>query len=187
MNGRTIMPSEMFGVLNADEAHWQGPWVSPGSSSATMASGGGHSGTNSGLDSGHADDSNDSSEEEHRLHNRSMPGSGMMTGGGVVGGGVVGGGVGSGGGGGGGVDGPPSSVDNVYYNQLTKASVMGGPPPVVGIMPDTPKLTAQTWEATLERSIRSIVSITANHVRSFDTETSGKNEGVFSTFSLAPI
>ncbi|KAK3805581.1 MAG: trypsin-like cysteine/serine peptidase domain-containing protein [Benniella sp.] len=40
-------------------------------------------------------------------------------------------------------------------------------------MPDTPKLTAQTWEATLERSIRSIVSITANHVRSFDTETSG--------------
>ncbi|KAI8354712.1 trypsin-like cysteine/serine peptidase domain-containing protein [Mortierella sp. GBAus27b] len=32
---------------------------------------------------------------------------------------------------------------------------------------------AQTWEATLERSIRSIVSITANHVRSFDTETSG--------------
>ncbi|KAG0347221.1 hypothetical protein BG005_000313 [Podila minutissima] len=36
----------------------------------------------------------------------------------------------------------------------------------------TPKL-GQTWEATLERSIRAIVSITANHVRSFDTETSG--------------
>ncbi|KAG0083211.1 hypothetical protein BGZ92_010989 [Podila epicladia] len=36
----------------------------------------------------------------------------------------------------------------------------------------TPKL-GQTWEVTLERSIRAIVSITANHVRSFDTETSG--------------
>ncbi|KAF8932137.1 serine protease [Haplosporangium gracile] len=46
-------------------------------------------------------------------------------------------------------------------------------PPMVGIVPDTPKLTTVTWESTLERSIRSIVSITANHVRSFDTETSG--------------
>lgn len=36
----------------------------------------------------------------------------------------------------------------------------------------TPKM-GQTWEVTLERSIRAIVSITANHVRSFDTETSG--------------
>lgn len=39
----------------------------------------------------------------------------------------------------------------------------------------TPKL-GQTWEATLERSIRAIVSITANHVRSFDTETSGNQQ-----------
>jgi hypothetical protein len=89
--------------------------------------------------------------------------------------------------GGGSIGGPTPSVGigNLYhYGQVPKASVMGGPPPVVGIMPDTPKLMAQTWEATLERSIRSIVSITANHVRSFDTETSGKWRKVL---SLAPI
>jgi hypothetical protein len=33
---------------------------------------------------------------------------------------------------------------------------------------------AKSWEPTLERAIRAIVSIKASHVRSFDTETSGK-------------
>ena len=30
-----------------------------------------------------------------------------------------------------------------------------------------------SWEPTLEKAIKAIVSIKANHVRSFDTETSG--------------
>lgn len=34
---------------------------------------------------------------------------------------------------------------------------------------------AKSWEPTLERAIRAIVSIKASHVRSFDTETSGKS------------
>lgn len=33
---------------------------------------------------------------------------------------------------------------------------------------------ARSWEPTLERAIKAIVSIKASHVRSFDTETSGK-------------
>jgi hypothetical protein len=33
---------------------------------------------------------------------------------------------------------------------------------------------ARSWEPTLEKAIRAIVSIKASHVRSFDTETSGK-------------
>jgi hypothetical protein len=33
--------------------------------------------------------------------------------------------------------------------------------------------TARSWEPTLEKAIRAIVSIKASHVRSFDTETSG--------------
>ncbi|CAG8601096.1 9341_t:CDS:2, partial [Racocetra fulgida] len=33
----------------------------------------------------------------------------------------------------------------------------------------------QSWETTLEKAIKAIVSIKANHVRSFDTETSGKH------------
>lgn len=32
---------------------------------------------------------------------------------------------------------------------------------------------ARSWEPTLEQAIKAIVSIKANHVRSFDTETSG--------------
>jgi hypothetical protein len=31
-----------------------------------------------------------------------------------------------------------------------------------------------SWEPTLDRAIKAIVSIQANHVRSFDTETAGK-------------
>ncbi|KAI7823553.1 trypsin-like cysteine/serine peptidase domain-containing protein [Gamsiella multidivaricata] len=57
-------------------------------------------------------------------------------------------------------------------NNLAMTNI-GGIPQPLGVASDTPKLTTQTWESTLERSIRSIVSITANHVRSFDTETSG--------------
>lgn len=33
---------------------------------------------------------------------------------------------------------------------------------------------ARSWEPTLERAIKAIVSIKASHVRSFDTETSGR-------------
>ncbi|RUP06139.1 trypsin-like cysteine/serine peptidase domain-containing protein [Jimgerdemannia flammicorona] len=33
---------------------------------------------------------------------------------------------------------------------------------------------ARSWEPTLEKAIKAIISIKANHVRSFDTETSGK-------------
>lgn len=32
---------------------------------------------------------------------------------------------------------------------------------------------AKTWEPTLEKAIKAIISIKASHVRSFDTETSG--------------
>jgi hypothetical protein len=35
---------------------------------------------------------------------------------------------------------------------------------------------ARSWEPTLEKAIRAIVSIKASHVRSFDTETSGKKK-----------
>ncbi|KAI1312679.1 hypothetical protein EDD11_002878 [Mortierella claussenii] len=133
MNGRSVKPSEMFGVLNADEASWQGPWVgAPGSNNN------GAQGSGSG-----SDDSND--EEQHRLKHHH----GSMTGGGAGG-------------------------PNLIVNDNLGTPVLHGQPPALGITPiDTPKLITQTWESTLERSIRSIVSITANHVRSFDTETSG--------------
>ncbi|KAG0048884.1 serine protease [Gryganskiella cystojenkinii] len=87
---------------------------------------------------------------------------------------------------------PEGQEENLLNNRLPGANFSGGGgssgptmvlasgvanamiPQAIGIVPDdTPKLGAQTWETTLERSIRSIVSITANHVRSFDTETSG--------------
>ena len=35
---------------------------------------------------------------------------------------------------------------------------------------------ARSWEPTLEKAIKAIVSIKASHVRSFDTETSGKKK-----------
>ncbi|KAF9168067.1 serine protease [Actinomortierella ambigua] len=46
-------------------------------------------------------------------------------------------------------------------------------PPVLGEVQSQTSTKVQSWEQTLERSIRAIISITANHVRSFDTETSG--------------
>ncbi|KAG0326037.1 serine protease [Dissophora globulifera] len=137
MNGRAVKPSDIVGVVNADDASWQGFWSNEGGgSSPGIASGSGA------LD--------EPILEEHRLHNRGALDSGL---------GVVGGG-----GGGGGVSvGDPGLIKAATMMQL----------PAVQIMPDTPRMTPQTWEDTLERSIRSIVSITANHVRSFDTETSG--------------
>jgi hypothetical protein len=51
-------------------------------------------------------------------------------------------------------------------------------PPVDYIVPATTSgvpYKARSWEPTLEKAIRAIVSIKASHVRSFDTETSGKN------------
>lgn len=50
-------------------------------------------------------------------------------------------------------------------------------PPVDYIAPVTTSgvpYKARSWEPTLEKAIRAIVSIKASHVRSFDTETSGK-------------
>jgi hypothetical protein len=35
---------------------------------------------------------------------------------------------------------------------------------------------AKTWEPTLEKAIKAIISIKASHVRSFDTETSGNEQ-----------
>lgn len=154
MNGRAVMPSEMFGILNADDVHWQGSRGSPGSSSV-IGAGTSNSNSGNGLEGGQVDSGDDDdSNGDHRLHNRgSLTGTGMVGGGGSVGG-------------------PTTDIGDRYYGP--KASLVGGQPPMVGIMPGTPKLATQTWEATLERSIRSIVSITANHVRSFDTESSGK-------------
>lgn len=44
---------------------------------------------------------------------------------------------------------------------------------------------ARSWEPTLETAIKAIVSIKASHVRSFDTETSGKNPSfLFFVYSL---
>ncbi|KAG0261686.1 hypothetical protein BG011_000782 [Mortierella polycephala] len=87
-------------------------------------------------------------QEGHRLQNR-----GSLTGYSLGGGGSIGG---------------PTLV----LGNNGKTSTVGPPSPI-GVTSDKPKVSVQTWEATLERSIRSIVSITANHVRSFDTETSG--------------
>ncbi|KAG0011990.1 serine protease, partial [Entomortierella chlamydospora] len=87
-------------------------------------------------------DDEDSNSEDHKLHNRGTVLEETMTGGG----------------------GPSFILDHGDPKAPTVTV-----PPSIGV---TPKLVVQTWETTLERSIRSIVSITANHVRSFDTETS---------------
>ncbi|KAI8597726.1 trypsin-like cysteine/serine peptidase domain-containing protein, partial [Dissophora ornata] len=144
MNGRAVKPSDVYGILNADEANWQGPWVGQGGSSSSS-----HGSAGGGTGSYHPQEEDENGNEgEHLLHNR-----GSLTG-------VLSGG------GGGGMSGPTLILDNKLKPTQTIQ------PPAM-IVPDTPKLTVQTWESTLERSIRSIVSITANHVRSFDTETSG--------------
>jgi hypothetical protein len=52
-------------------------------------------------------------------------------------------------------------------------------PPIDFIAPSTQSSVpykARSWEPTLEKAIRAIVSIKASHVRSFDTETSGKKK-----------
>ncbi|GJJ76780.1 pro-apoptotic serine protease NMA111 [Entomortierella parvispora] len=130
MNGRAVNPTDMFGILNADESSsWQGAWVGPGSTTQRKT------------------DSDQEDEELNLLNNR-LPGT-------------------SSNGGGGNVLGGPTLI--MPSNNLPQAlGVMDA-----GAVAFSPKLSAQTWEQTLERSIRSIVSITANHVRSFDTETSG--------------
>jgi hypothetical protein len=50
----------------------------------------------------------------------------------------------------------------------------------------TSAISSQThsWEPTLERAIKAIVSIQANHVRSFDTETAGKSFVLFMLVDL---
>lgn len=138
MNGRAVNPTDMFGILNADESSWQGPWVGPGSSIQRQQS----------------QVSDEEVQDDYLVNNR-LPGN-------------------YGGGGGSNLNGPTMVMMPTMF------------PPPIGIAPDvgTPKLGAQTWEATLERSIRSIVSITANHVRSFDTETSGKQTTQRHTLSI---
>ncbi|KAF9563157.1 serine protease [Mortierella alpina] len=147
MNGRAFAPSDLFELSNADESNFQGPWVGSGNSSSPVV-GGGNGGNKEGQECNQYEQRGERSGEAFRLHNH-----GSLTGSGI--------------GGGGGCGGP-----TLVMGPNGKASTVLPPPPV-GIMPDTPKMTAQTWEETLERSIRSIISITANHVRSFDTETSG--------------
>ncbi|RKP07353.1 hypothetical protein THASP1DRAFT_30834 [Thamnocephalis sphaerospora] len=46
-------------------------------------------------------------------------------------------------------------------------------PPVGAVAPRSVTSPPPSWEPTLERAIKAIVSIQANHVRSFDTETAG--------------
>ncbi|KAF9580638.1 hypothetical protein BGW38_002631 [Lunasporangiospora selenospora] len=170
MNGRSVKPSEMFGILNSDEAtNWQGPWTTgPSSSTGENTDTNntenqnqnqhqthhhsqhhlprhyqGTSGSSTALENNEYDDIGLLEEEEKlRLHNRGPQGGAA----GLGGGGSMGG---------------------------PKLVIGPGLPQALGVVPDTPKLTAQTWQSTLEKSIQSIVSITANHVRSFDTETSG--------------
>ncbi|KAF9353744.1 serine protease [Mortierella sp. AD094] len=115
------------------------------SSSWAGLGGGGSSASGSRQHQKQSDD-DDSNDEDHKLHNRGTLLEDSMSGGGG-----------------------PSFI--LGHSDAKAASVEV--PPSFGVIPDTPKLAVQTWETTLERSIRSIVSITANHVRSFDTETSG--------------
>ncbi|KAF9090199.1 hypothetical protein BGX27_002319 [Mortierella sp. AM989] len=146
MNGRAVDPSEMFGIgiLNPEESGWQGHGL-PGSG-ASNSSGGGGGGASNSHQQQQRDSDNEYNDEEHRLHNRGTLLENISGGGG----------------------GAPLFLNNCE----TKVVDVGIPPPVE-VITIPPKQATQTWEATLERSIRSIVSITANHVRSFDTETSG--------------
>ncbi|KAG0217061.1 serine protease [Mortierella sp. NVP41] len=147
MNGRAVTPADMFGISNADDSTWQGPWVNVNSS------GGGASATGAGGNAAGGGEA-EMGGDPHRLHHQGT----LLI---------------SGLGGGGGSIGAPIGMVNNNKAKPIGAGAVG--PPIEGVVfvPETPKLAAMTWESTLERSIRSIVSITANHVRSFDTETSG--------------
>ena len=60
-------------------------------------------------------------------------------------------------------------------------------PPVDYIAPVTTSgvpFKARSWEPTLEKAIRAIVSIKASHVRSFDTETSGRTKFILNLFTF---
>ncbi|KAF9201002.1 serine protease [Haplosporangium sp. Z 27] len=116
---------------------------SPGSALNTASEDGG--GTSGSHQYRHIDD-DDPNDQEHRLHNRGTLLDVDLSGGG----------------------GPSFVIDNKDIKAVGEAT-----PQLIGVAPDTPRMTTRTWETTLEKSIRSIVSITANHVRSFDTETSG--------------
>lgn len=56
----------------------------------------------------------------------------------------------------------PGHLDSAEGFNTTESAVHAGVP-----------YKARSWEPTLERAIKAIVSIKASHVRSFDTETSG--------------
>ncbi|KAF9127697.1 serine protease [Mortierella sp. 14UC] len=145
MNGRAVTPADMFGITNADESSWQGPWVNTSGGSTSNATAG-----NAGAGAG---DEAEKGGDPHRLHHHqgTLLDSGLGGGGGSIG----------------------APVGNNGKSIAATGAVASVFPAAVDITPDTSKLAAMTWESTLERSIRSIVSITANHVRSFDTETSG--------------
>jgi hypothetical protein len=69
------------------------------------------------------------------------------------------------------------SADDLFSDHvlLRQPAVVAGQaqPQVDPLTPPQPILDTQSWERTLEKSIQSIVSIKASHVRSFDTETAG--------------
>ncbi|KAG0291459.1 serine protease [Linnemannia gamsii] len=143
MNGRAVTPGDMYGINNADDSSWQGPWVN------NNAQAGGASANGSGA-AGVAGEEVD----PHRLHHHqgTLLDSGLGGGGGSVGAPVVG---------------------NNAKSIVTVNAATSTVPTTMEVAPGTSRQATMTWESTLERSIRSIVSITANHVRSFDTETSG--------------
>jgi hypothetical protein len=69
------------------------------------------------------------------------------------------------------------STDNLFTDHVLlrqPGTVDGSSQPHVDTLTQQqPILDTQSWERTLEKSIQSIVSIKASHVRSFDTETAG--------------
>jgi hypothetical protein len=60
----------------------------------------------------------------------------------------------------------------VWSRQTSKLSAAFDVSPLFNYAPVVP-VKVRSWEPTLEQAIKAIVSIKANHVRSFDTETSG--------------
>ncbi|KAG9065897.1 serine protease [Linnemannia hyalina] len=149
MNGRAVTPADMFGIDNADDSSWQGPWVNNNSTGSGLFGGDGGSGSGAGA----AGKAGEGGGDPHRLHHHqgTLLDSGLGGGGGSIGAPIG------------------NNAKTIAGANATAFAV----PPTMQIVADTPKLATMTWESTLERSIRSIVSITANHVRSFDTETSG--------------
>lgn len=65
------------------------------------------------------------------------------------------------------------SADDLLADHVLLRNPVPSAPVAEPLAPAQPILDTSSWERTLERSIKSIVSIKASHVRSFDTETAG--------------